>query len=128
MSRKKFIESIVPIDTTLPLKGEKMDAREEYSKALSSLIEKDVSVDFKQCFEKDGIENSLIIGIVIASKLDKIADALEGIETRLDALEELQDTAEQLRECIGYERPARYALSGSKGFNFLRIGGTVYKD
>lgn len=58
----------------------------------------------------------------------RIADALEGIETRLDALEELQDTAEQLRECIGYERPARYAPSGSKGFNFLRIGGTVYKD
>lgn len=55
-------------------------------------------------------------------------DALEGIETRLDALEELQDTAEQLRECIGYERPARYAPPGSKGFNFLRIGGTVYKD
>lgn len=105
-----------------------MDAREEYSKALSSLIEKDVNVDFKQCFEKDGIENSLIIGIVIASKLDKIADVLEGIETRLDALEELQDTAEQLRECIGYERPARYASPGSKGFNFLRIGGTVYKD
>ena len=58
----------------------------------------------------------------------RIEDALEGIETRLDDLEELQDTAEQLRECIGYERPARYALSGSKGFNFLRIGGTVYKD
>ncbi len=105
-----------------------MDAREEYSKALSSLIEKEANVDFKQCFEKDGIESSLIIGIVIASKLDKIADALEGIETRLDALEELQDTAEQLRECIGYERPAIYAPPGSKGFNFLRIGGTVYKD
>ena len=60
-------------------------------------------------------------------QLTRIADALEGIETRLDALEELQDTAEQLRECIGYERPARYAPPGSKGFNFLRIGGTVYK-
>ena len=53
-------------------------------------------------------------------QLTRIADALEGIETRLDALEELQDTAEQLR--------ARYAPPGSKGFNFLRIGGTVYKD
>ena len=61
-------------------------------------------------------------------QLTRIADALEGIETRLDALEELQDTAEQLRECIGYERPARYEPPGSKGFNFLRIGGTVYKD
>lgn len=61
-------------------------------------------------------------------QLTRIADALEGIETRLDALEELQDTAEQLRECIGYERPARYAPPGSKGFNFLRICGTVYKD
>ena len=28
-------------------------------------------------------------------QLTRIADALEGIETRLDALEELQDTAEQ---------------------------------
>ena len=61
-------------------------------------------------------------------QLIRIADALEGIETRLDALEELQDTAEQLRECIGFERPPRYAPSGSKGFNFLRIGGTVYRD
>ena len=64
----------------------------------------------------------------VRDQLTRIADALEGIETRLDALEELQDTAEQLRECIGYERPARYAPPGSKGFNFLRIGGTVYKD
>lgn len=30
----------------------------------------------------------------------RIADALEGIETRLDALEELQDTAEQLRSAL----------------------------
>lgn len=105
-----------------------MDVREEFSKALSALIGEDTNVDFKQGYENDGIENSLITGIVIASKLDCIANALEGIETRLDALEELQDTAEQLRECICYEGPARYAPPGAKGFNFLRIGGSVGRE
>ena len=32
MSRKKFIESIVPIDTTLPLKGEKNERDQAISK------------------------------------------------------------------------------------------------
>lgn len=68
------------------------------------------------------------INLMKIKRLDRIADALEGIETRLDALEELQDTAEQLRECIGYEGPARYAPPGAKGFNFLRIGGSVGRE
>lgn len=68
------------------------------------------------------------INLMKIKRLDRIADALEGIETRLDALEELQDTAEQLRECIGYKGPARYAPPGAKGFNFLRIGGSVGRE
>lgn len=73
-------------------------------------------------------EDSEAIEFMKIKRLDRIADALEGIETRLDALEELQDTAEQLRECIGYEGPARYAPPGAKGFNFLRIGGSVGRE
>lgn len=73
-------------------------------------------------------EDSEAIEFMKIKRLDRIADALEGIEIRLDALEKLQDTAEQLRECIGYERPARYAPPGAKGFNFLRIGGSVGRD
>ena len=109
-------------------KENKMDAREEFSKALSALIGENVNVDFKEDFERYGIESSLVMASVIAAKLDSIANALEGIETRLDVLEELQDTAEQLRECIGYEGPARYAPPGAKGFNFLRIGGSVGRE
>lgn len=73
-------------------------------------------------------EDSEAIEFMKIKRLDRIADALEGIETRLDALEELQDTAEQLREYIGYEGPARYAPPGAKGFNFLRIGGSVGRE
>ena len=73
-------------------------------------------------------EDSEAIEFMKIKRLDRIADALEGIEARLDALEELQDTAEQLRECIGYEGPARYAPPGAKGFNFLRIGGSVGRE
>ena len=61
-------------------------------------------------------EDSEAIEFMKIKRLDRIADALEGIETRLDALEELQDTAEQLRECIGYEGPARYAPPGAKAY------------
>lgn len=73
-------------------------------------------------------EDSEAIEFMKIKRLGRIADALEGIETRLDALEELQDAAEQLRECIGYEGPARYAPPGAKGFNFLRIGGSVGRE
>lgn len=73
-------------------------------------------------------EDSEAIEFMKIKRLDRIADALEGIETRLDALEELQDTSEQLRECIGYEGPARYAPPEAKGFNFLRIGGSVGRE
>ena len=85
-------------------------------------------VEKEKFLKYPGMNSSESLEFMKIHQLTRIADALEGIETRLDALEELQDTAEQLRECIGYERPARYAPSGSKGFNFLRIGGTVYKD
>lgn len=56
-----------------------MNARKEFSEALSSLIEDDVNVDFKQGFEEDGIENSFVADVLIASKLDRIANALENI-------------------------------------------------
>lgn len=85
-------------------------------------------VEKEKFLKYPGMNSSESLEFMKIHQLTRIADALEGIETRLDALEELQDTAEQLKECIGYERPARYAPPGSKGFNFLRIGGTVYKD
>lgn len=84
--------------------------------------------DLVEEFTETPGEDSEAIEFMKIKRLDRIADALEGIETRLDALEELQDTAEQLRECIGYEGPARYAPPGAKGFNFLRIGGSVGRE
>ena len=61
-------------------------------------------------------------------RLDRIADVLEGIETRLDALEELQDTAEQLRDCMGCIPPTRFSPDGTPGAGFLRIGGSVGRE
>lgn len=58
-------------------------------------------------------------------RLDRIADALENIASKLDALDEIQ---EDLDSCIGYIPPARYAPPGTKGCNFFRIGGNVWRD
>lgn len=58
-------------------------------------------------------------------RLDRIADALENIAFKLDALDEIQ---EDLDSCIGYIPPARYAPPGTKGCNFFRIGGNVWRD
>lgn len=105
-----------------------MDSREEFSKALSSLVGEDVDVDFKQGFEKDGIENSLIMGVVMASKLDCIANALEEIARKMDYLEELPEELACIKNCIGYIPPSRFSPPGTPGCNYIRIGGTVDTD
>lgn len=102
-----------------------MDVREEVNNALSALIGENVNVDFKEDFERDGIESSLVMASVIAAKLDSIANALERIGARLDALDEIQ---EDLDNCIGYIPPSRYAPPGAKGCNFFRIGGSVGRE
>ena len=53
-----------------------MDVREEVNNALSALIGENVNVDFKEDFERDGIESSLVMASVIAAKLDSIANPL----------------------------------------------------
>ena len=58
-------------------------------------------------------------------RLDRIADVLENIASKLDALDEIQ---EDLDSCIGYIPPARYAPPRTKGCNFFRIGGNVWRD
>lgn len=63
-----------------------MDVREEVNNALSALIGENVNVDFKEDFERDGIESSLVMASVIAAKLDSIANALERIGARLGRL------------------------------------------
>ena len=93
-----------------------MDVREEVNNALSALIGENVNVDFKEDFERDGIESSLVMASVIAAKLDSIANALERIGARLDALDEIQ---EDLDNCIGYIPPSRYAPPEAKGCIFL---------
>lgn len=102
-----------------------MDVREEVNNALSALIGENVNVDFKEDFERDGIESSLVMASVIAAKLDSIANALERIGARLDALDEIQ---EDLDNCIGYIPPSRYAPPEAKGCDFFRIGGTVGRE
>ena len=102
-----------------------MDVREEVNNALSALIGENVNVDFKEDFEPDGIESSLVMASVIAAKLDSIANALERIGARLDALDEIQ---EDLDNCIGYIPPSRYAPPEAKGCNFFRIGGSVGRE
>ena len=102
-----------------------MDVREEVNNALSALIGENVNVDFKEDFERDGIESSLVMASVIAAKLDSIENALERIGARLDALDEIQ---EDLDNCIGYIPPSRYAPPEAKGCNFFRIGGSVGRE
>lgn len=84
--------------------------------------------DLLEEFTETPGEDSEAIEFMKIKRLDRIADALEGIEARLDALEELQDTAEQLRDCIGYIPPTRFSPDGTPGAGFLRIGGSVGRE
>lgn len=80
----------------------------EFEEILEELVGYPVDMDFKQGFEKDGIENDFIMKIMLCKKLDRIADALE-----------------KLNDCVGYIPPSMF---NKEGHHILRIGGSVDVD
>lgn len=72
----------------------------EFEKILEELVGYPVDMDFKQGFEKDGIENDFIVKIMLCKKLDRIADVLEKIEIDIACMQSSIDTIEQFTECI----------------------------
>ena len=59
---------------------------EEFSKMLSELIGYPVDMDFKQSFEKNGINNDIVIATIQCRRFDRIAEALEGINNNLSEI------------------------------------------
>lgn len=74
---------------------------EEFSKVLSELVGSPVDMNFRQSFEKGGIDDSIILAIMQNKRLDRIADALEDISSRLaEACDRLQGIEETLGSCV----------------------------
>lgn len=53
-----------------------MDIKKEFDLALSALTEENRSIDFKQCYERSGIDN-IICTAVLAAAINRVAGALE---------------------------------------------------
>ena len=86
---------------------------EEFKKMLGEIVGVDIeSIDFKKAYEKDGIENDFVVKMMICSRLERIAEALEG----------LNESGNLLSNCVGYV-PPRWQMK--EGFHILRIGGQV---
>ena len=68
------------------------------------------------------------INLMKIKRLDRTADALEGIETRLDTLEGIFEIKERLDDCVGYIPPTRFSPDGTPGAGFLRIGESVGRE
>ena len=96
---------------------------EEFRKMLSEVVGVDIeSIDFKKAYEKDGIETDFVVKMMICSRLERIADVLEDINSTLISM---SAPVEQLSECVGYAPPRHYQ---KQGYNFLRIAGQVDTD
>lgn len=54
-----------------------MDIKKEFDLALSALTEENRSIDFKQCYERSGIDNNIICTAVLAAAINRVAGALE---------------------------------------------------
>ena len=54
-----------------------MDIKKEFDLALSALTEENKSIDFKQCYERFGIDNDIVCTAVLAAAINRVAAALE---------------------------------------------------
>ncbi len=67
---------------------------EEFSKMLSELIGYPVDVDFNKSFEGKGIDATTVIGLMLCSRLDRIAQLL-GDVSKADVKELLDKQADE---------------------------------
>lgn len=89
---------------------------EEFSKVLSELVGSPVDMDFKQSFEKGGIDNNIILAVMQNKRLDRITDALESISSSLLKISvSLYSLDKTLDGCT---------YTGQTG-SFLRVTGSV---
>lgn len=60
---------------------------EEFRETISKMVGYPVDISFKQIIEEDGILHSDVISLMKCKRLDRIADALEGIQRSLEVME-----------------------------------------
>lgn len=87
---------------------------EEFKRTVNEMVGYPVDISFKQIFEEDGIKYSDVLTVMQCKRLDRIADALEGINSNLG---EMRVTLEILQRYVdGFttvdEKGMRIGVSG----------------
>lgn len=87
---------------------------EEFKQTVNEMVGYPVDISFKQIFEEDGIKYSDVHTVMQCKRLDRIADALEGINNNLG---EMRVTLEILQRYVdGFttvdEKGMRIGVSG----------------
>lgn len=60
---------------------------EEFRETINEMVGYPIDISFKRIFEEDGIAYSDVIALMQCKRLERIADALEGIQRSLEAME-----------------------------------------
>lgn len=60
--------------------------KKAFEEMLGELIEQSIEVDFKLGFEQNGIENDLVVQLMIVEQLARIVASLESIGESLETL------------------------------------------
>lgn len=99
--------------------------REEYRKIVNELLGSpgDAEIEFKSTTD------TTVTGMMMCRRLDRIANALEGItqelgsmNVHLEDIDSIEARLEKLADCVGYAPPQPHQ---EKGYSFLRIAGQV---
>lgn len=94
---------------------------EEFREAISDMIGYPVDISFKQIFEEDGIKYSDVIAMMQCKRLDRIAEALESINSNLSEIViSLNSLDENIDGCI--------SVSQNGKSRYLCISGDVYTN
>lgn len=87
---------------------------EEFKEALSDMVGYQVNISFKQIFEENGIKYSDVLTVMHCKRLDRIARALEGINSSLSEIaESLGSLEKNIDGCISVsQRGYRLCITG----------------
>lgn len=89
---------------------------EEFKQTANEMVGYPVDISFKQIFEEDGIKYSDVLTVMQCKRLDRIADALEGINSNLSdiavALDSLDKNIDGCISCSQNGRSRHLCITG----------------
>lgn len=96
---------------------------------IEELVGYPIDMQLKEAFEKNGIDNQIIVTCMLCKKLDRLVDVLENINKEVSSincdicgLENSLNSLSELSECVAYIPPTYHQ---KEGYYVFRVAGQI---